>query len=394
MNSFVMLRENFPFHLWFRVALVLAAVPFVTGARPKPGDLMLQEAAAYRSEGRRLQEAGDLKGAQAAYQKAIIVHPRYADTYNDLGVILESQGDLTGAEQAYRSSLQVNPRLGVAHSNLALLYEQQGRVKEAAEHWMARVQMGEPHDPWVIKAREKLMQYKVPIPESPQVLAKKRKLEAATFYETGRQAMREKKWQEAIDHFERALALDPAHERTQSSLEAAQSQMKKTEGARSKALSAAQEQALKKAEGRSHPSLPPPAPAPSRPMVSSVVKPAQAQVAKPPGVSRVVEPAESHAKLVVVKPIVQPEKEKQAVPAPKEAQELAKSLAGEKEEARKETIRELMQQAVQDMRQGHYQEAAAHFDKILLLDPDHREATQGLKRAQAALQKAAKKPAA
>jgi Flp pilus assembly protein TadD len=428
MNPFDPFRKVSLFR--FQAALLLLGFPLLVGAKPTPGDLMMQESASYRAEGRRLQAVGDLKGAQEAYQKAIIANPRYADPYNDLGVILESQGNLSGAEQAYQSSLRVNPNLVGAHSNLALLYEQQGRVKEAAEHWIARIHTGPPDDPGVIKAKEKLIQYKMSLPETSAVLARKRKSEISNAYDLGREALRENRFQEAIGHFERILALSPAHEKAQSSLGEAKWRMKKEEEEKARAAAKAQEEALNKAQKRMQPAPPParlkaespPVPASGRVGPGGRAAPQPRIAQGPPAVpdlekkkleqARKLEEARraeltkvletkrrEQAKKVeapprVEAPKVEPPKKVEKAPLPKGAWELAQALAKEKEGARNKSIRELMQQAVSQMRQGNYSKAVDHFRQVLLLDPGNREAAEGLKRAQAALEKAAKRPAA
>ena len=146
-----------------------------SGANVKPGEILLQDAVSFRAEGRQLQDAGEIQGASAAYRRAVTVNPSYAEAYNDLGVVLESLGNLQEAEEAYKSAVTLKPDFGAAHSNLASLYEETGRTKEAAEHWSARIRLGPPDDPWVIKAREKVTHYQLPITETPREVAENKK---------------------------------------------------------------------------------------------------------------------------------------------------------------------------------------------------------------------------
>ncbi len=72
---------------------------------------------------------------------------------------------------------------------------------------------------------------------------------------------------------------------------------------------------------------------------------------------------------------------------------VAQDLEKDKEKARVNTIRELIQRGVSAVRQGRYEEATRHYEQVLMLDPKNTEAQQGLKRAQTAMAKAAKKQA-
>ena len=78
---------------------------------------------------------------------------------------------------------------------------------------------------------------------------------------------------------------------------------------------------------------------------------------------------------------------------PLEAKTLAETLAREKAKTWDLSASELYQRGVTAMRQGRYEDAAAHFQQVLALQPDHAQARQGLERAKAALEKSAKKAA-
>ncbi len=323
------------------ISLILLGALFLLGAEMRGGELLFKEATTYRLEGQRFQQQGDLKMAEASYRKAIATNPRYADAYNDLGVVLESLGDLSHAQEAYTTALKINPSLPGVHSNLALLYERLGKVEQAAPHWGARVRMGPEEDPWVQKAREKLIQYKLPVPETEASIAKKRGSEANMAYEAGGRHLKAKQWDQAVQEFQRALSLDPTHKKAAAGLREAQARLKGKEAAREKEMGRAQVQMTQERE---------------------TVAP-KAEEVSPPSVPSVVPPPEAEA--------------------------LAGDVAREKSKTRLQTTRELYQRALTAMRDGQFEEAVMRFQQVLTLDPDYKEARQGLKRAQTASAKGA-----
>ncbi|MCM8811979.1 MAG: tetratricopeptide repeat protein [Candidatus Omnitrophica bacterium] len=202
----------------------------LTGGAAKPGQLLLNEAKFYRAEGHQYQSEGNLVAAEASYRKAIIAHPLYAEAYNDLGVILESRNKLADAENSYKTALRINPGLAAAHSNLALLYEKQGKVKEAGEHWGNRVKLGSAGDPWTEQAREKLLQYNMPVPLTPEQMKVKRADEIKRALKDGQLHMRAKRWDRAAKEFQRVLELDPKNSKAAAHLKEVLTHWKKEKG--------------------------------------------------------------------------------------------------------------------------------------------------------------------
>ena len=115
------------------------------------------EAVKYRTEGYERQQRGDLVGAVEAYQKAVALDAAYPTPYNDLGVIYEQRGEFERAQQAYEQALLLDPKYLQAHTNLAMLQERMGHKDEAIVHWLKRYQLGDPHDPWTVRAEERLI---------------------------------------------------------------------------------------------------------------------------------------------------------------------------------------------------------------------------------------------
>ena len=346
---------------WFRSGGILLLGLFLMGTQLKPGELIHEEAMAYRVEGRHFQETGRLREALSAYQKALIVDPKYAEAYNDLGVVLEALGNLQAAEDAYKTALQLEPKQTAVHSNLALLYERKGMIQEAANHWAIRVRGAPLEDRWVKKAREKLIECKLPVPESPDLIEKKRIAQRDLSLRTGRALLEQKKWDEAILEFKRVLEIDPTHE-------VASAGLKKALAEKERGLKVRQPAKL-----QVKPEI-----APARP---TLVKDTQKRET---AIARALKDASQKAGAVV--------QEKEMLPRPvsKDAKVVAEDLAEEREKTWSRSTTELYERAVTAMRQGRYEDAVTHFKQVLALKADHEEAKQGLKRAQAALEKSTK----
>ncbi|MCX5700753.1 MAG: tetratricopeptide repeat protein [Candidatus Omnitrophica bacterium] len=118
-------------------------------------DLQLQ-ARDYREQGLKMQEVGDLDAATKLYQKSEQLDPSYAVVCNDLGIIYEAKGEIDRAEESYLKSINIDPHYLSAYSNLAILYEGERKLGKAAFCWKRRVDLGDPKDPWTLKARQRL----------------------------------------------------------------------------------------------------------------------------------------------------------------------------------------------------------------------------------------------
>lgn len=113
-------------------------------------------------------EAGDVKAAQAAYERAVEIEPDYCAAWINLGrllhqrhdekkaeivyrramqecgadpvlmfnlgVLLEDLGKTEDAIEAYQSAITEDPNLADGHFNLARLYESQGKQQPAIRH--------------------------------------------------------------------------------------------------------------------------------------------------------------------------------------------------------------------------------------------------------------------
>ena len=116
-----------------------------------------EEAVNYRLQGYEAQRRGDTPTALSFYQKAIALDPSYPTPYNDAGILLEEAGRFEEAEKSYRQALTLNPNYLEAHANIAMLYERANQKEKAVYHWMKRYELGDPYDPWTVRAEERLI---------------------------------------------------------------------------------------------------------------------------------------------------------------------------------------------------------------------------------------------
>jgi tetratricopeptide (TPR) repeat protein len=77
---------------------------------------------------------GDLKGAEAAFEKVTRMEPGYADGWVNVGRARLQEGNLEGAEEVLRRALAVKPTLAKTHFFLATVLKNDGRYDEAIEH--------------------------------------------------------------------------------------------------------------------------------------------------------------------------------------------------------------------------------------------------------------------
>jgi tetratricopeptide (TPR) repeat protein len=73
------------------------------------------------NDGLRAQQVGNLGIAIQDYEAAIKANPQEVVAYYDLGVIYQNRGDTTDAASAYQKALLINPRYKSALFNLAIL---------------------------------------------------------------------------------------------------------------------------------------------------------------------------------------------------------------------------------------------------------------------------------
>jgi len=80
---------------------------------------------------------GDLKGAEAAFEKVAKMDPKYADGWVNIGRARLQEGNLAGAEDMLRRALAMDPKLAKTHFFLGVTLKNDGRYDEAMEHLRA-----------------------------------------------------------------------------------------------------------------------------------------------------------------------------------------------------------------------------------------------------------------
>jgi tetratricopeptide (TPR) repeat protein len=120
---------------------------------------------------------GDLKGAQAAFEKVVAMDPAYADGPVNVARVRLQEGEVEAAIPLLEAALKLSPRLAKAHYFLGTAFKTLGRYDEAIEH-LAIAAEQYPRDRVVLN-------------------------------EMGRVHFYQRRFDEAIAAFKRALAVDP-----------------------------------------------------------------------------------------------------------------------------------------------------------------------------------------
>ncbi len=210
-----------------RLFFFLAAVTFQTNAF---ADIKEQSAAVYRSQGYEAQQKGNLQEALSFYAKAISLGKDSDNIalFNDTGVIYEQLGLLNKAEDHYLQALRLDNQYLPAYSNLAYLYKRQGNTDKAIEFFKKRVEWGRASDPWTQKAKSEISQLAKNDPKvqrwlvqqeiaglTEEVIRKEREdftnrlVQADEFYQKGRELAKAGKYKQAMEEYQKALALTP-----------------------------------------------------------------------------------------------------------------------------------------------------------------------------------------
>src|SRR5204862_6408620 len=79
------------------------------------------DVALHVGRGHALHLLGRMHEAAQAFRAALVVGPRSADAYNRLGVVLFQAGDVRGARASFERALMLQPDHGDARANLQSL---------------------------------------------------------------------------------------------------------------------------------------------------------------------------------------------------------------------------------------------------------------------------------
>ena len=88
-------------------------------------------AEAHNNIGAAFLSQGKFEEASAAYDKALLIKPDYANAHYNVGNTLEELGRSTDAEASYRKAIALKPDFAEAHSNLGITLRELGRSTDA-----------------------------------------------------------------------------------------------------------------------------------------------------------------------------------------------------------------------------------------------------------------------
>ncbi len=155
--------------------------------------------------------------AIAEYQLAVNFDPQLFEAYEALAELFEYKKDLKSAEDNYKKSVALDPKHMAGRWNLGRIFLKQGRVAEARELWESRTSDEDTMRPTFItelqwaenlkRANEAVAQH----PDDPAALVD---LGFAVMEGEASWVMNDR-WERAIVHFKKALALKPDYARAQ-----------------------------------------------------------------------------------------------------------------------------------------------------------------------------------
>jgi tetratricopeptide (TPR) repeat protein len=231
------------------IALVVGMAGIFYGARVEAAVTSqdLERARNFRRQAMAAQNVGDLNQALLLYSRAAVFNPEDAVLYNDLGLVYQALKKYPQAKAAFQKAIELDQRYSAPYYNVGLLYKEQGQFDLAVFNFRRRVDMGDPLDPWTLKAQEALEEIYARLP----ALNRERIIEGAAemeFYIArdklfardlaarqsvtdfnvafmhGRDAFRNANYGWAVKHFEDALRINPESYEAKHALERARQQ--------------------------------------------------------------------------------------------------------------------------------------------------------------------------
>ena len=76
---------------------------------------------------------GQLDKAEDSFQKAILLNPDFAETYNNMGNVLRDQGKLNEALARFEKAILIKPDFAEAYNNMSVALKDLGKLEEAKE---------------------------------------------------------------------------------------------------------------------------------------------------------------------------------------------------------------------------------------------------------------------
>ena len=127
---------------------------------PRQKSLLYPDAIDYQKEGRFAQQNNDWDAAISYYKKASYIEPYNVKILNDLGIAYEQKNWYKKAEETYKKAITIERNFLPSYTNLARLYEKMGDIENAIKCYRLRITLSkDKDDPWVWKARNKILYY-------------------------------------------------------------------------------------------------------------------------------------------------------------------------------------------------------------------------------------------
>ena len=102
-------------------------------------------------------DKGDLAGARALFEEALVKVPGYADAENNIGVIYYRQGNVALAQQLWQKVASYQPRYAIAQYNLGIVYYDEKEYASAVPFFLKAIENGKNLiEAYVMLARIKL----------------------------------------------------------------------------------------------------------------------------------------------------------------------------------------------------------------------------------------------
>ncbi len=151
--------------------------------------------------------------ANACFQEALRIDPKWASAYIGLGQVSLMQGRIEEAVSYYQKSIDTYPKDYTPHLRIAEIRAKQGRYDEAIEHYRRAMEI-EPEDPQMLNALGQLLAKKGDLYEAKELFQKAIACYgpfAGAHNNLGKVLALQGRIDDAIAHYRQALEIKPEH---------------------------------------------------------------------------------------------------------------------------------------------------------------------------------------
>jgi tetratricopeptide (TPR) repeat protein len=157
-------------------------------------------------------KTGDAELARQAYQAALELDPGYVEVWLEAGKVAMTRGDVREAERSFRAALERLPSYSDAAHALATLYADHERLPEARDLLITALE----RDAYDFEALVLLSRVLLDMDQAADARQAAARVVAfrpehvAAHYHLGVALARERRYREAVQHWERCIGLDPS----------------------------------------------------------------------------------------------------------------------------------------------------------------------------------------